>query len=297
MLNSHKDIAIPLESLFVIDYLLSEDLEKVKRLVQREYEISEWGLDIDKKNLEDISSTKELITYLHKRYAKKSGASLWGQKTPRFVRHWKLLKETFPNSKFIHLVRDPRAVCNSLKNSDVHQSNMFYAVRRWKYDVQNGLDMETSLDDVLRVSYEDLVQNPEGTLREITEFLNIDYNPNMLSYHEAGTEEYTSYYENIHSNLKEKPKISRITAWQKELRKEEISYVEDQCEFLMKILGYESITEKKYPSFLPLFWWFQRLYLLCKQIMKYLLERPGYIYSFFRRKLSLTKARLPDINK
>jgi len=125
-----------------------------------------------------------------------------GQKTPRFVRHLPLLQAHFPDARFIHLVRDPRAVAASLIRSNVHRSTAYYAARRWRMDVDFGLAFEKSAPEtVLRLAYEELVAGPENTLRRVCQFCGLEFDPTMLTSPKGEGAEYSSFYTQIHANV------------------------------------------------------------------------------------------------
>ena len=161
MLNNHPLVAIPVESLFMIDYLRAAQnrpIERFHQLVLHEFEFQEWQLDLTLSDLAPYQTVDTLLAYLHEQYAQQSGKQIWGQKTPRFIRYGDLLKSTYPNARFIHLIRDPRAVAVSLTKSEVHRSNTYFAANRWLRDVQAGYDLKQRYpDDVLEIKYEDLV--------------------------------------------------------------------------------------------------------------------------------------------
>ena len=186
MIDAHPLLAVPVESLFMIDYLRARDhIADVpyKRLILGEHEFSEWELSASESDLADCKSVVEVINDLHERYAAKEKAQFWGQKTPRFVRYGHLLKAVYPHAKFIHVIRDPRAVAISLRKSNVHRSNVYFGAQRWQKDVQAGLDLKRDFpNDVMEVSYETLVSETELTLREICDFLGIPFDEAMLSW-------------------------------------------------------------------------------------------------------------------
>jgi hypothetical protein len=95
MLNRHSLVAIPLESLFIVDYLQARESVDHERLVQmlvREFELREWGLEVDADDLSDATNARGAIERLHEIYLAKNRKQIWGQKTPRFVRYGDVLK-------------------------------------------------------------------------------------------------------------------------------------------------------------------------------------------------------------
>jgi hypothetical protein len=243
MLNHHPAVAIPLESLFIIDYFRAEslvDIDRFRRLVLGEYELSEWEMPVTSADLADCQTLTELINRLHELYLTQQGKTIWGQKTPRFVRYGDLLKTAYLQSRFVHVLRDPRAVTSSLIRSNVHNSNAYFAAHRWLKDVQAGLALrEQYPEDVLEITYEDLVSDTEPVLRQVCDFLGLSFDPAMLTYYETGQAEYSPYYAQIHTRLNQPPNKERIYAWRKNLSDEEIALVEHICGAVMQPLGYE----------------------------------------------------------
>lgn len=176
ILNSHSKIAIPLESLFIIDYLKTEitDLDLLKELIIKEYEIKEWGIELKYSDFINCKNSMDLIAKIHELYINKYNKESWGQKTPRFVRHADLLKSKFPNAKFIIIVRDPRSVVSSLINSNVHKSNLYYACLRWNKDVNYGKRIKKTFPESTKVIlYEELVAKPNVIMSDICSFFRL----------------------------------------------------------------------------------------------------------------------------
>lgn len=292
ILNNGSTIGIPLESLFIADYLNSSNkLETVKILAPQEFEVLEWGLIIDQSNFNDAKSVKCVISKLHELYIEKNGKTRWGQKTPRLVRHWKELSEVYPNSQFIHIVRDPRAVVCSLIKSNVHKSTTYHGIQRWLKDISYGLEMEATLgqDRTLQISFECLTADPAKELRRISAFLNEPYDSKMLDASNKGHEEYSKYYAKIHKRLSSKPDVSRTKAWKAELKNWQISLIQNKCKEFMRKIGYEEI-EVRVDYFLgakEILSKLARVYKFPKQLLHYALYRRGYLKTVLRRKYKL----------
>ena len=296
-LNRHSRIAIPLESLFIIDYLGAQErysLDNLKAYLVREPEIAEWGLQITVGDLDGCETMAESIARVHEIYAHKYDKDVWGQKTPRFVRHLPLLANEFPEARFIHLIRDPRAVANSLIQSNVHRSDAYHAALRWKRDVRCGLAFARERPErMLELRYETLVTDPIRSLEQVLEFLDLapdalESSPDKAS----GADEYSDFYANIHANLDQSPTADFIDKWERTLLPREVEIVEAVCGDMMQELGYSPRSES--PSLrgsdvrnMKL----RRAYRTILQAGRYLRYRRRYLFHLIWRKWKLGRLK------
>lgn len=136
-------------------------------------------------------------------------AHLRYQKKKRFMTKYTgwsrigFINEIFPDSIFIHVIRDGRAVANSLLNvwwwlgwegpgkwlwgdlqeefeDEWNASNESFIVLagiQWKLLIQEILESKEALskDRYLEVRYEEIVEKPQEVLREITEFCELEW--------------------------------------------------------------------------------------------------------------------------
>jgi LPS sulfotransferase NodH len=188
VLLAHSQISIPPESPFLIDYLAAVDvpLERRLSLLANDQAYEHWGSCLPEEILRDSASIPEAIVAMHVHYAQSEGKVVWGQKTPRMVRSWELLAAAFPEAKFIHTTRDPRAVTASLRRSPAHMLDAYSGARRWANDTAIGLVAEAELTErILRVPYEALVETPVDQCRAICTFLGVDFEASMVAAKQA----------------------------------------------------------------------------------------------------------------
>ncbi len=291
MLDRHSAVGVPLESLFLLDYLRCPPpraLHFADRMAE-EYEVGEWQVHLDPDALKEAPSIRDAIERLHAAYLQKHGKQRWGQKTPRFVQYGNLLKRQWPEAKFVHVIRDPRAVVASLMTSEVHLSNALYGSKRWRRDVGAGLALASAYPgDVLEVRYEDLVSRPAEVLKRVCAFLDLAFEPAMLEEPEPLRREYGRYYDQIHKMVERAPDATRIEAWRKSLTPSQLQLIEEICSPLMGELGYEPVMppgkrRSLYGHYLKL----QRFVGAGRQIAHYHRHRKGYLSGFILRRVRL----------
>jgi hypothetical protein len=92
-------------------------------------------------------------------------------KSPRYIIHGAHLLKNYPNARFIHIVRDVRAVAKS--HNKVWGKNIYRVADQWNKSVTSFFKSSQSESRVLELRYEDLVDNPESNLDAIATFLGL----------------------------------------------------------------------------------------------------------------------------
>jgi hypothetical protein len=209
ILNAHCNFSVPPESEMLqrAPALLGKrvyqrrELNKVvgKMLTLKE-PFSHVGLDVTAGDLRRIfepvlpCDAKVIIARFFTYWAEVNGkpGTRWGEKKPQTWPYIYRLREWYPQSQFIHLVRDPRDSLASwlqyfphfIKGRRLAKPHLIIA---WFWRLTNGKigsqGASLGAGRYLRVRYEDLVGNPTKECLRICEFLNEQFDPNMLKYH------------------------------------------------------------------------------------------------------------------
>ncbi len=143
-------------------------------------------------------------------------------------------RDLWPDTKFIHLIRDPRDVANSCVGMGWFghparaTSVWLDTVRRW-----NTLIESVPPQDRIVVRYEDLLKAPEHELGRCCAFLGLRYHPDMLKFFE------TSTYEPLDPTLAEQ--------WRRKMKPRVAEIIDAQCAKLMKPYHYTPSTEDPKP--------------------------------------------------
>lgn len=122
---------------------------------------------------------------------KRSGAQLMSEKTPDNVRTFSALAELWTRARFIHVVRDPRAIVSSMLAVGERAARRDYQAQKFTRDVDAAIDNISECLNagftaarnhparVLTVMYEALVRDPERETQRICEFLDLEWSPAM----------------------------------------------------------------------------------------------------------------------
>jgi hypothetical protein len=200
------------------------------------------ALDPVSLNPAELGSTfAQVLSSLVKAYGRrlqKPSASVWVDHTPTNFRRGLSMLRLFPEARFIHLVRDGRAVAASLLPLDWGPNNVMHAAEFWMARCAAGLSAELELAGrVLRVRYEDLVTEPEATLRRIAAFAGLEYEPAMAL---GGGHRPSRYNERQHRLVGQPPDPSRGSSWQESLTAREIEIFEAEAGEFLELLGYRA---------------------------------------------------------
>ncbi|QGJ69132.1 Sulfotransferase family protein [Planctomycetales bacterium 10988] len=107
--------------------------------------------------------------------AEHQGMDRWGDKTPEYVFDLPLLKELWPEAKYIHLIRDGRDVALSVMGRYWGPKNIYTAAREWNEAVCliDAFVETLPSEQICEVRYEDLLSQPKQTFARLIEFLGI----------------------------------------------------------------------------------------------------------------------------
>ena len=251
LIGSHSDCICTPESQFKISVYRRQnlqgndvlDIRKAAELIGKHWRFRIWGVDIAEIPYSEIHSYRDLILGIVKAYANKfSGphAGMWIDHTPANIQYTDILAELFPAARFIHLVRDGRAVAASIIPLDWGANTIDRAAYSWMEYISCGIAAEASLGDerILRVRFEDLIQQPHNTLERICLFLNLRYQPRMM---QGGGFRVPGYTAGQHSLLGKEPDAQRAHAWGKKLASRQIEIFESIAGELLSSLGYPLI--------------------------------------------------------
>lgn len=157
----------------------------------------------------------------------------------------------FPDSKFILLVRDPRANYLSRKEKNKkRKANIYLDTQRWKIYNEKAWETYSKFPDRFYIlKYEDLVSNPETKIKELAQFFDFEYHNDILNFHQNIKE--NSLKQVVENPILSQPqaitkyeKLSkpinteRMEAWKEKLTEEEIEICSFICGDIASELGY-----------------------------------------------------------
>lgn len=218
--------------------------DEVIRALKRNFRFKIWGAPLPSyETFPDVLMPHEygdFIISLVNEYANFQGIESWAtwiDHTPQNIQHPLMLKQIFANAKFIHLVRDPRAITASILPLDWGPDTAEEAALFWAQKLSYGLALEQQFPaQCLRVYYEDIVRSPEETIRKVCEHCDIAFAPDMLDGSAFVVPDYTR---GQHQLVGSRPDAAKLDSWKYKLDGWQVAAIEKSVGDLMQLMGYE----------------------------------------------------------
>lgn len=220
-------------------------------------------------NFIDLSSPLNAYNSIIEKYisSQNKNLSYIGDKDPGNIDYFDQIFKTFPDSKFLLIVRDPRAVIASRMKAEwsrkypfLFHPLVYYAQQKICFD---KLEKNPSLP-VLTITYHNLVNNPKQEMQRITNWLQLEYEEKCLEFHKTAGELIDPNELSWKKDLL-KPITNQDEKWKYQLKNYQIRIIEYINHSFLKEFELKSIERK--PS-LPLLLFFELLAKIFTQIYK-----------------------------
>ena len=244
MLDAHSCISCPDEADYMFDFLsVTPDgrwqYDRAALARDRVFKMAEVSYP---EGLDGLDALSGMVSQIHT-----------SDQLPILILHrgLKTAMAAHPGVKVIHMVRDPRDVAQSSIGMG-WAGNVFFGVDHWLQTEGEWAERDDRFapGQVLPVSYEALIANPDAELARITAFLGFSYEPEMLNY--AGGTTYS------------KPDIRLVEQWHHKLTPRDLGLVEAKVGGLMQSRGYQP---SGHPPIVPTRWQQFRLMLQNRSVI------------------------------
>lgn len=229
--------------------------EQLMKFLAQSNEIAFWELPLKElalwvnnyPNEITLDHVPALLNEIVYRYDQRAGTRLaqpassphllrWVDHTPMNIEAFETLLGLYPDAQLIHIVRDPRAVAASVFGLPWGPNDALAFGSWWPHYVNAGLSLQNALPDrVLLIHYEDLLKDPQFTLKKTCQFLALQFSSDLVC-----GQRYRSPQHSLsqHALVGKPPAAERADAWQQELRARDQAHIESVCGPLMQKLGY-----------------------------------------------------------
>lgn len=201
-------------------------------------------------------SVGDALRTFYRMYASQQGKSRYGDKNPGYVRLMPAVAEVLPESHFIHIVRDGRDVASSMRSLWFGPGDDIAAIAKdWVGALTCARQAaENLVGRYTEVHYEQLVSDPEPTLRRLAAILDLEFDGAMLQHHaraaarlsdlgelrkaDGGLFATREAHQAIHRRAREPINTGRIGVWHTNLSTDETAIFEAIAGDMLVRFGY-----------------------------------------------------------
>lgn len=268
ILNAHSQIAVSGEAEFLMSFLkrkylnhrISGSLLKTffNDCVSLKSSYASFAGFFSQLTQREKLTLRDLVDDMFSSYCRSEGKYIWGNKTTSFFRKIDILFDLFPDAKFIHIVRDGRDVFDSRRKMNPVDSNAAVAALDWDYNLYK---VEKSFRKILpnnkiTIHYEDLLDDPETTIKSVCSLIGVEYEANMLGFYKTSSH----YTASQHSELIFKPlNKNNKYKWRKNLTYREVKIFDLLARHYLRKYNYE--IENNLPGFSDILFMFKGLFI------------------------------------
>ena len=254
MLNSHPDLALPLETRFLMEAWSARTRFGDLSDEGRRRELARWIFRSQRTRWRRLGVERRaaitrlvaapptigsLLGTCFVMYAEGQGKPRWGDKRPMYDQHLDAIFAMFPDAQFVHLVRDPRAAAASIRRAGWGGGGVVAPTELWGRSLR-AVDVwrrRLASDQLLEIRYEDLVTEPRATLQGVCGFLGLatDGVDRMLAFHEGPDVPRAKH----HWQVSRPVTAASLRGWQSALSAPEVAFVERALGAQMRRYGYQ----------------------------------------------------------
>jgi hypothetical protein len=243
-IDAHPNVIIPTETTFIFQLYkkyknirnwntsiisnFTKDLAKT-----RFYKLAKFDADeirsvlMEYKGKLDFQTACKITISTYESIFPKNEILVLGDKNPDYSLVFDSIFGIFQDAKYIHLIRDPRDTYISAVNANFGYPSMAVSAKRWKTSFRYIENLKNTYPDkFLTVKFEDLLNDTEGILKNICNFVSIPYRSEMINYLEH-KDDFTKLYpskslESTHKSISAPIDKSKAGQWSTKLSEREI---------------------------------------------------------------------------
>lgn len=208
LLNKHEQVALMFEADLVLLRPVFLKPEGMRDWAER-WEF--WNRALSRHGLDGnefagvVPEFRRVLEAVHKEYARRKGAVIWGDKSPNYHDQLVRMAEEFPGARFIIVWRSPMETIGATMRAAAAGSGYFrkrgmalrslLGYRLFKRQCRQIIAAGAA---VHQLHYEDLVNDTAGVMRRVCEFLEIPYSDHLCTLEGADR---SAVYAGGHHNL------------------------------------------------------------------------------------------------
>jgi hypothetical protein len=182
-----------------------------------------------------------LFSLLQIHYAERVGKPRWGDKSLHTERYAEPIFKAYPKARILHMIRDPRdRYASSMSRWGASSGGVGFGTAMWLASLELAQrNLASFPQQYMIVRYETLASEPEATLRQICDFIDVVYSKEMLGMEDAG-----SFSGSNSSYDLDRPRgvisTDSIGRYRQVLSKHDIAFMQSQARNGMRDMEYQA---------------------------------------------------------
>lgn len=262
MLSSHSDVIVPPETHY---FFSSAEVDQKFAQAENKEEFCQKLIDFwytGKTRMGDLGLDKQEILHHAERlelwttielynlhltlYRKQRNKQILGEKTPLHILHLPEILKAFPEAKIISLFRDPRAAAYSEIKAYFGSPSVLVTTDRWRRYVKIHFERKKTMsaEKYMMLQYWELIRSTEDILKEVSNFLGINFEPQMLEYYKRDEKGFAKGESEWKSGTLKPLQEGKNKEWRKGLQEWQVALIEEHAGEYLSKMGYEPTTER-----------------------------------------------------
>ena len=215
---------------------LIQDIEKYIN-----HNFNDWKLKLQAEKYKDCKSFIDFMHMVYTEKAESENKSHYFSKDNHNHRYALGILKDIPNAKFVYLYRDPRDQVASWLRTPLHLHTPFAAVNKWNVEQNEIFKLGTFYKvHFYSLKYEDLVDDPQGSISAVLEFLDL---PIESACFETKPENKEAEKHPLWKNINKPVKKNNYGKFKDVLCQADLELIETVAKGNMQRLGYSLETE------------------------------------------------------
>lgn len=202
-----------------------------------------WGIKYKAEVVASKTQSRTLIgiyQVVYETYADTQGKTHWCSKSMANLYFIPQIEASGTHPFYIHLIRDGRDVAASFRKAVVGEKHCFHIAKQWKtdQDIAEQNCREFAADRYIPVMYENLIRDPENTLRILLHHIGLQFEETMLEYHQTSEAQKTAEAGKMWDNLRKPVMVSNSNKFLSQLSEEDVRIFESVAGETLERHGY-----------------------------------------------------------
>ena len=185
ILTTHSEIETTAEPWILLPYIYAQKDTGIQAIYDQHLcseAITDFIQQLPQREDDYLYELREFILRLYSKQISNKNTIYFIDKTPRYYYIIPEIIKTFPDAKFIFLFRNPLSIISSIISS---WTNNTFNIYKFKEDFDYGFktlvrNYHRFKNKSIMLYYEDLILNPDVDLQKIFDYLNLEYNKEVI---------------------------------------------------------------------------------------------------------------------